>query len=340
MNQDVVVASRIRLSRNIKGYSFPWKMTEEEIAALTDELTVALKGYESVSGAVFHVAKLSGMNAIERMALCERSVINKGTLKRGKNASLILSEDEGTGIILNADDHIRIHISKSGSNIEGAYALAEQLDDFFNERYAYAFDSKYGYLTALPTNMGTAMKEYMVLHLPMLSQTSQFSAIVSEMGRFGLSMKSVYYGENRQNHGAMYVIFNQSTLGQSEESKLHLMKRISNQIIRKEQQIRKDSVDSHREDRTDQAYKAYGILKYSRILKLEDALDYLSIVRSGVYDGLIDMENKEALYSLMTSIMPNQLKVFYGKQKEPEGQEWAENRLRAEYIRKNLPEIK
>ena len=38
------------------------------------------------------------------------------------------------------------------------------MDDYVNERFSYAFDDKYGYLTSFPTNVGTGLRPA-VLHL-------------------------------------------------------------------------------------------------------------------------------------------------------------------------------
>ena len=37
-DDDIVVASRVRLQRNLKGYLFPVKMTDEDLANCTDQM--------------------------------------------------------------------------------------------------------------------------------------------------------------------------------------------------------------------------------------------------------------------------------------------------------------
>ena len=41
---DVIVASRIRLLRNLRDYKFPWKLEEEDAKRLTKELEEKLCG--------------------------------------------------------------------------------------------------------------------------------------------------------------------------------------------------------------------------------------------------------------------------------------------------------
>ena len=42
---DVIVASRIRLLRNLRDYKFPWKLEEEDAKRLTKELEEKLCGF-------------------------------------------------------------------------------------------------------------------------------------------------------------------------------------------------------------------------------------------------------------------------------------------------------
>lgn len=78
---------------------------------------------------------------------------------------MILSEDESTAILLNGDDHVRIQTLQTGLTLEQLYERADKIDDYISERFDYAFDEKYGYLTSFPTNVGTGLRAAVVLHL-------------------------------------------------------------------------------------------------------------------------------------------------------------------------------
>ena len=81
-----------------------------------------------------------------------------------------------------------------------------------DERFSYAFDEKYGYLTSYPTNVGTGMRASVLIHLPSLSLGKKFQAMLGDMGRFGVSVRGVY-GEGRENYGSIYEVSNVKTLG-------------------------------------------------------------------------------------------------------------------------------
>ena len=58
------------------------------------------------------------------------------------------------------------------------YEQARQLDDRLEDRLSFAFSSQFGYLTACPTNVGTALRVSLMLHLPALKMTGQLERAV------------------------------------------------------------------------------------------------------------------------------------------------------------------
>ena len=150
------------------------------------------------------------------MALRERRILNMACVSRKEPSGLLLSADESGSIVLGGDDHIRMQILSPGLKLDELWQKADVLDDYVNERFSYAFDEKYGYLTSFPTNVGTGLRACAVLHLPTLSQVRKFQSIVADMSRFGTAIRGLY-GEGSDNYGSLYEVSNQRTLGQSEE---------------------------------------------------------------------------------------------------------------------------
>ena len=95
----------------------------------------------------------------------------------------VYKRQERVSMVLNADDHIRLQVLASGLDLQECYAKADALDDYINEKIPYAFNEKYGYLTSYPTNVGTAMKASVVVHLPSLTMNKKFQELLGDMGR-------------------------------------------------------------------------------------------------------------------------------------------------------------
>lgn len=301
-----VISSRIRLVRNWEEYKFPAMLGTQESEEMVRRLEFGLKDLAEVEGRKYEYAMLEELEELDRAALRERRIINRAAVEKKAPAGIILSEDEDTSILLNGDDHIRLQLLSSGLHLEELWERADALDDYINERFPYAFDDRYGYLTSFPTNVGTGMRASVVVHLPMLSSGRKFPALIADMSRFGTAVRGVY-GEGEENFGSLYEISNQKTLGQSEKEIADVVTKAAIQLTNQEMTVRKMSLQRRRLEREDEVYKSYGVLKYARRLTARDGMIFLSQVMAGAADGLLVMKEPCSVYRLMLGLQPANL---------------------------------
>lgn len=330
---DVFVASRIRLVRNLTHYPFPVKLSDEGKRELAGKLEEGLKEIGSVCGQDFRRFSLSSMDEREREALRERRALHGAGGENGCMGSLLLSEDEAVSITLAEEDHVRLQCMSGQAELSKLWEEADRLDDYINERFDYAFHEKYGYLTAYPTNVGTGLRAAVTLHLPMLSAGKRFGKLVAEIGRFGVAVRGVY-GDGNENYGSLYEISNQKTLGVTEEEIISLVKQMADRLAASERKMKSVTLKSHRADMEDEIFKSYGVLRYARKLSVKEAMTYLSQVRAGEMEGLLQLRKAINLYRLMMEIQPANIRMLVPKEEEGDL-----NQARAAYIREMLPEL-
>lgn len=330
-----IISSKVRLARNWSEYVFPSRLTGEESLEMIKRLCDGVADLGEQDGRKYETAYFDELSDLDRRALKERRILNASALSRKAPMALMVSEQEDVSLVFNGTDHIRIQVLTSGLHLQEALKTADQIDDFINARFPYAFDEKYGYLTSFPTNVGTGMRASVLVHLPSLSMGKKFSAMLSDMGRFGVSIRGVY-GEGRENYGSIYEITNQKTMGQSEKELADLVSRVALQLNEKENQVRSLALENHRMEREDEVYKSYGVLRYARRLTMKEAMTYLSQLMTGVSDGLIQMESPCPVYRLMLGIQTANLQKL---SERPLGKEELDG-ARAAYLRKELPDIK
>ncbi len=330
---DIFVASRIRLVRNLKHYPFPVKLSGEDSAELLSKLEEGLKNIGSACGKNIDTKPLSSMDAEEKNALRERRVINGAGAEKKGAAGLLLSEDEMVSITLAGEDHVRLQCMAGQAELSKLWEEANRLDDYINERFDYAFHEKYGYLTAYPTNVGTGLKAAITLHLPMLSSGKRFGKLVNEISRFGVAVRGVY-GDGNENYGSLYEISNQKTLGVTEEEIISLVKQMADRLASSERKMKAVTLKSHKLDMEDEIFKSYGVLRYAKKLSLKEAMTYLSQVRLGETEGLIQFKKPVNIYRLMVEMQPANLKLL-----SPEEEKNDLKQARADYVRNMLPEL-
>lgn len=333
-DHDILVGSRIRLVRNIKGRSFSWKLEEAELEGLTNDLQAKLADLGEADGRVYDYLDIGHIPIHEKLALRERHMINQSMAGKASCGGILLSRDETVSVSIGGDDHLRIQCTSGNPDLVELYHEADRIDDYINERIDYAFDEKYGYLTPFPTNVGTGMKASVIIHLPFLASGRQFNNLVDEIGRVGIKIRGLL--DNRsENYGSVYELYNQNTLGQSEDDIIETVSKMAYQLAVNERKVRTIAMRDHRIDLEDEIYKSFGVLKYARKLTLKEGMIYLSYLRTGLSEGLIRSSSRINLFGCMLAIQPANLKLI--KKKDLSSLE--EGIARAEYLRENLPDI-
>ena len=329
-----IVYSRIRLARNWDEYAFPSRMTAQQCGEMLERMKEGLKNLPELDGNPYKYQQLNEVRELEKLALRERRILNLAAVNKKEPAGLLLSEDEGSSLVLGGDDHIRMQFLASGLKLDELWQKADAMDDYVNERYTYAFDEKYGYLTSFPTHVGTGLRACVVLHLPTLSQVRKFQSIVGDMSRFGTAIRGLY-GEGSDNYGSLYEISNQRTLGLSEKEIVELVTKAASQLNNQEMRVRNATLNTQRLEREDEVYKSYGVLKYARKISEKDARIFISQLMAGEEDGLMSFDKKCSLYNLVLGIKPANLNLWA---KRPLDKDEMDS-VRAAYVRQNLPEI-
>ena len=331
-----IIASRIRYARNWNEYVFPSRLSDKDGREMVKRLDEGLTDLGDADGRYYEAVMLEDLDELERQVLADRRVINRASVKKKGPAELIISAQEDVSILLNGTDHIRIQAIRPGIDLGEALKDADQIDDYVDQRFSYAFDEKYGYLTSYPTNVGTGMRASVLIHLPSLSLGKKFQAMLGDMGRFGVSVRGVY-GEGRENYGSIYEVSNVKTMGQTERDLAELVGKVALQLNDQENQVRQMTLENHRLEREDEVYKSYGVLKYARKVTLNDGELLLSQIRLGLASGLIKADgfDESNIYQLMIGIHPANLLMISDKDMDEEELEIA----RADFIREHLPTI-
>ena len=152
---DVVVSSRVRLSRNLNGFNFLNRCSKEK----QDEILDKVKEIVPSLGYGLKFIKLDDLDDITKLCLVEKNLISSEFAVKNKNEkAIIINEDENICVMLNEDDHIKIQVFGSGLELENIMNLIIELDEKIGDMIEYSYNKKFGYLTASPVNIGTGLK--------------------------------------------------------------------------------------------------------------------------------------------------------------------------------------
>ncbi len=308
---DIVISSRIRLARNIAGFSFLHGASVEERKRINDLLREKVHKAGIADDPIYY--DLESANAIERAYLVERHLISRELAEAQGPRSVAVARDESLSMMINEEDHLRIQVLQSGFRLWEAWQRISEVDDKLAELVDYAFSPQYGYLTACPTNVGTGIRVSVMMHLPALEWTKQLRKVFKAVNKMNLAVRGLY-GEGTQASGDFYQVSNQITLGKSEQEIVGTVESVVRQIIHYERKVRQALITDSRGNLEDRVWRAYGMLKNARIISSDETMDLLSSVRMGVNMGLISDVSINTVNELFVQTQPAHLQKREGRE--------------------------
>ena len=202
---------------------------------------------------------------------------------------MLLKADDSLSIMMNEDDHLRIQAVRPGMDLLSAASSCFRVDDALSRQVAFAFDKQLGYLTACPTNTGTGMRASLKVHLPMLTMSKQMGNVGQLVAKVGLTIRGVF-GEGSEALGNIYQVSNQVTLGRTEQELIAAVTAVGHQLQDMERQLREKAMAEGRTPLEDSVFRAWGIMKYARVMPLNEFYKHYSGVRLGAALGLLPVE--------------------------------------------------
>jgi len=340
-DNDVALASRVRLARNLRRYEFP------HCATASDLMTVRHRAFQALhatagSGSGMeqaHFLPFEEFTGWERQSLIDRYLTSREHIKEELGRGVAAVTDASVSVLINEEDHLRLQSLLPGLQLDAAFALVDKLDDalenFFDERGGYAYSEKFGYLTACPTNAGTGMRASVMLHLPALEITGKVERARKAAEGKGLTLRGTF-GEGSKVRGHLHQLSNQTTLGVDEAEILLEVENVTQELCEMEREARRALPQKHSDAARDQIGRAYGTLRYARRIGCREATDCLSMLRLGHELDWVKGLTRQRLNELMVWVRPAYLQVLHGR---PIGSD-ERDKLRADMLRPHLTRVR
>jgi len=277
---DIVISSRIRLARNLAGYKFLSRCSNTEKAEILKKLRDVMMSLD-LGDKVFYVS-VDKATPLNRHFLVERHLISRHhAFGKGPRGAVIAQREFFTAMI-NEEDHLRIQVLKAGCQLSQCAEQISRIDDMIEQKVEYAFSPRFGYLTACPTNLGTAIRVSVMLHLPALKMTGQIEKFFNAAKDMTLAVRGLF-GEGTEAASDLYQLSNQVTLGVSEEDIVsQFEKSIIPEIAEYENAARNQLLCKQSDVLDDKISRAMALLQNAHLISSQEALFLLSHLRLGI----------------------------------------------------------
>ncbi len=292
----IIFSTRIRLARNLKGFSFPPSASATQAEAV-------LEKFEAVRGkiALFKRAvpvRIDEVDSLLAETLCERHLISLQFIKSTLPRLALIEPSEQFCILVNEEDHLRIQSMRSGLDFEAAWRQVSWIDGELAKLLDYAQSERFGHHTACPTNTGTGLRASIQIHLPGLVLSDGIRQMKKNYPEYQVAFRGVS-GEGSRADGNIFQVSNQRTLGQSESEILKRLSKAAQDFVSRELEARRFLFQTKRDFISDKIFRALAALQNARIISLEEFFERLSMVRLGLDSGMIQGADHVLLNKLM-----------------------------------------
>lgn len=185
----LIKSTRIRVGRNLHGYPLGPGLTKEQRLEVEGKVVEALKSFEGELAGQFY--SLSSLSDAERKQLIEDHFLFKEGDRFLEACGLNREWPEGRGIFhnneksflvwVNEEDQLRIISMQNGADIGAVFTRLSKACAHIEKVAQFSHDDHLGYITSCPTNLGTALRASVHIHLPNLGQHKEaFEAIADK----------------------------------------------------------------------------------------------------------------------------------------------------------------
>ncbi|MFT4588464.1 MAG: protein arginine kinase [Limisphaerales bacterium] len=329
----IVLSSRVRLARNILGHSFPgWAKKKEQRIETMNAIRPEVESLTPFKGAFSE--SMDRLNPNDKTLLVERHLISREHAAKKDGSAVVLRQDESLCVMINEEDHLRMQSLRPGLQVKECWNEIDKIDSQLEKKLEYAYSPQFGYLTACPTNLGTAIRVSAMLHLPGLQLADLIGQTINSVTKLNLAVRGLY-GEGTDALGHIYQVSNQMTLGEQEPEIVERLTKVVRQLIENEENAREKLLEEKPKIIFNQIGRAYGILANAHIIASKEAMNLLSFVRLGVELEIIPDVECSAIDELFIVTQPAHLQNCVSNKLTAEERDL----LRADMLREKLKKI-
>jgi len=326
---EIVISSRARIARNLKGYLFDLKAGEEDRKRVEKLVREAMSAIPDLKPLIY--IPISELDGLDQAFLVERHLVSIDLLKDSTHRGVAMHPYETLSIMINEEDHLRIQSIRSGFNLEEVFNEALKVEEKLGEILEFAFSERFGYLTACPTNAGLGLRLSVLLHLPGIVYNKEIEKLFEELRKRKVSVRGLY-GEGSEVQGNIFQISSRVTFGVREEDVLRTFKETVEFTIDFEKRARSSLLEKNKDVVEDRIFRSLATLQNARLLSFRETAEHVSAVRLGVGIGLLLDIKTKTLNELLLFSQPAHLQKLLGKEMSTQERDVR----RASYVRAKL----
>jgi protein arginine kinase len=305
MTDPVALAAGLTVSRNEAVLPFPHSADDEALQAFRDRVEEVLS--HRGSPGEWEVFDMDLLSPVRRAYLVEKGLMTPA-FSRGTGTARAFGLFQGgkAALEINGADHLRMLGSVPADRLSEAWATLDSIDDMLESEIAYAFDERWGYLTAHAADSGTGLHAYVTVHVPALMITGRLGQAAASIAEEGLALTPLWNGA-----GGVFQVFNRQSLGTSEGRITEAVSHACGTLVEQERAMRARFLSENPVVVRDHIGRALGVAQHAWSVSTPEALTVVSSIQVGVAMGLVTGPGCDvgSTLSLMRRVQPGHMVI-------------------------------
>lgn len=281
---DVVISSRVRLARNLAGFSFPGTIKSDDAERVQSLIFDAFN--QGANPEQYQTVRMSSLDPLGKRILAERGIVAAeagGEPWRG----IVIRSDGTLSATVNMTDHLRIAGFTAGLSPERALREVLAVESDLSKRVQFSASADFGYLTARLADSGSGMRVSALLCLPGLCMGSLIDRALREYLGNGFDAQGYYGTRGEESLGFLYRLSLASSGGGSLESQLQRLEQGAAKLADLERKTREELYAQRPTQVEDAVYRSIVTAKYARFIGFDEAVSLLGTLRLGLELSLL-----------------------------------------------------
>ena len=217
----MIKSTRIRVGRNLADFPLGPGITNEQRIDIEKKVVEALSSFTGdLAGTYYPLNKLTEQ---QRKQLIEDHFLFKegdrfleavGLNRDWPNGRGIFHNKDKTFLVwVNEEDQLRIISMQNGADLKAVFDRLSRACGHIEKVSRFSHNSHLGYITSCPTNLGTALRASVHIHLPNLGKKNDIFQAIAD--KYYVQIRGAH-GEHTETDDHIYDISNKRRLGRSE----------------------------------------------------------------------------------------------------------------------------
>lgn len=281
---DVVLSSRVRVARNLDGFSFPLTIKADEAERVQSLVFDAFN--HQAEPDKYQIIQMSNLDVLGRRILAERGVLEADSGNEHWRG-IIVRNDGVLSVTVNMEDHVRIAAFASGLSLFSCGNISATVESLLQKKLDFSTMTGFGYLASNLFSTGTGIKASAVLCLSGLAMNGHLERVIRDYLANGFVLRGYYGQSNGLSLGCLYQISNLSASTGDSDSQLSVLNQAVTKLVELERKSRSELFRSRPTIVEDTVFRAIVTAKYARLLPLSEAIDLIHRIKLGVNVALI-----------------------------------------------------